>query len=459
MKDVEKIKAREAKQLTYWQNAKKKKEIKGYLGVILILCGMIRLVDEFATSVSTSMQSAIATEFYPGMSLAEAVGQYGAVGTILTVFSIVAVFLVVLADKYGRKRLLVFSAVGMGIGMFLCAWSPDYTMHLVGRAVVTLFISTDFHVLYMTEAAPDDKRSTFLALASVFGYAGVMLVSVGRVAFTSADGTLNWRGVYLIPAVAAIVLGVLMLTFSNEPKVFIESRIAQLSVPYEERVEKAKEKKGKEVGLGYALKYIFKHKQTRAFFFVGALGTMATMAFYAYYEGIMTEAWGNDAAGTAMVSQALLMYPIGSAVMAMICGRLGDKKGRKFSCIVAAIAAFVGLFLFIMGARSGWNPYLVGLLYGVEIGSFWAFLNTMGIAKQEVIPTEIRGAATTVSGLLVMPFTIISGIVIGILIAVVDNISMVCLLWGAITLGLATALYAIFGKETKDTDLNNVISD
>ena len=459
MKDVEKIKASEAKQLAYWKKEQQKKQVRGYVGIILILCGLIRLVDEFATSVSTSLQSSIATEFFPGVGLAEAVGQYGTAGTLLTVLSIVAVFLVILADKYGRKRLLVFSSIGMGIGMLLCAWSPNFPMHMVGRAVVTLFISTDFHVLYMTEIAPDDKRSTFISIASVLGYAGVMLVSVGRLAFTDTSGDLNWRGVYLIPAVAAVVLGVLMLTLSNEPKVFVQNRIDYLSTPYEERMAQHKAEKKKNSGLGAAFKFVFKHKQTRVILLANIFSGMGTMAFYGYYEGIMTEAWGTDAAGTAMVSQALLLYPVGSAVIALIIGYLGDKIGRKCSCVFAAIVAFGGLFLFIFGAYNGWNQYAVGFIYGLEIGAFWGYGNNLGVVKTELIPTEIRGAATTAMSIIMLPFTLISAVIVGILITVMGNISTVCLVWGAITLGISIVLYAILGRETKNVDLGNVSAD
>lgn len=459
MKNIEKIKAKEAKQLAHWKKEAAKKPIQGYLGIMLILCGLIRLVDEFATSVASSMQSSIAAEFYPGLDLAEAVGQYGTMGTLLTLFSIVAVFLVALADKYGRRMLLIISALGMGLGMLLCAWSPNYGLHMVGRAVITLFVSTDFHVLYITESAPDKSRSMFLSVATVLGYAGVMLVSVGRLAFTDASGNLNWRGVYLIPAVAAIILGILMLTLSNEPKVFLQNRIDYLSIPYEERERKAKEEKSKQVGLGYSFKYIFKHKQTRVILWATLIGGAATMAFFGYYEGIMAEAWGSGAEGSAMASQTLLIYPIGSAVMALLTGWLGDKIGRKATCLISAVVAVVGLFAFIFGAQHGWNPYLVGFIYGIEMGAYWGYTNTMGIAKNKLLPTEIRASAVTAMSVITLPFTLIAGIVIGVVITMTNSISTVCLIWGIVTLGISLLIYAIFGRETKNADLSNVQSD
>lgn len=459
MKNVEKIKQKEAKQLTYWKNVRDKKAMPGIMVISLILCGLIRLIDDFASSISGSVQSALAAEFFPHLELAEAVGIAGSIGTASILFSIVAVLLVILADTYGRKRLLILSAFGIGAGMLVCAWSPNYAIYVVGGALVTLFVSTDFHGLYIMEVAPDDKRSMFGAVASIIGYAGGMLVAVGRMVFTTEDGTIQWRMIYLIPAIAAVLLGVLTTLFSSEPKVFVDRRIAILSTPLEERIAKEKELKGKQVGLKFAYKYIFSHKLTRVMVIAGFFQSAAIMAFTGYYESIMTEAWGTSLETTNMISQAIFIAPVGAAVSAIIIGWIGDKFGRKPSCVYASVTAFVLLFVFITATNQRWNPYIIGLIYGLEMGAFWGYGNNVGLAKNEVVPTEIRAATTTAIGIMTLPVTILSGIVISVLIAITGKIATTCLIWGAVCLGISMVIYTIWGKETKGADLNNVISD
>lgn len=459
MKNLEKIKQKEEKQLAYWKNVRDKKSVPGIMVISLVLCGLIRLIDDFASSISGSIQSALAAEFFPDLELAEAVGIAGSIGTSLIMFSIVAVFLVILADTYGRRRLLILSAFGIGAGMLICAWSPNYAAYIVGGALVTLFVSTDFHGLYIMEVAPDDKRSLFGAVASIIGYSGGMLVAVGRMAFTAEDGTIQWRMIYLIPAIAAVLLGVLTTFFSSEPKVFVERRIAMLSIPLEERIAKEKEAKGKQVGLKFAFKYIFSHKLTRVMVFAGFFQSAAIMAFTGYYESIMTEAWGTSLEATNMISQAIFIAPVGAAVSAIVIGWIGDKFGRKPSCIFASVTAFVLLFVFITSTQLRWNSYVVGLIYGLEMGAFWGYGNNVGLAKNEVVPTEIRATTSTAIGLMTLPVTITSGIVISVLVAITGKIANTCLLWGAICLGASMVIYAIWGKETKGADLNNVVSD
>lgn len=459
MKNLEKVKQKEAKQLAYWEKVRDKKTMPGIMVISLILCGMIRLVDDFASSISGSIQSALAAEFFPHLELAEAVGLAGSLGSFLILFSIVAVFLVILADTYGRKRLLILSIFGIGAGMLICSWSPNYATYIVGGALITLFVSTDFHGLYIMEVAPDDKRSLFGAVASIIGYSGGMLVAVGRMAFTTDDGTIQWRLIYLIPAIIAVLLGVLTTFFSSEPEVYVERRIAMLSTPLEERIAKEKEQKGKQVGLKYAFKYIFSHKLTRVMVFAGFFQSAAIMAFTGYYESIMTEAWGTSLEATNMISQAIFIAPVGAAVSAIIIGWIGDKYGRKPSCVFASVTAFTLLFVFITATRQQWNAYIVGLIYGLEMGAFWGYGNNVGLAKNEVVPTEIRATTSTAIGLMTLPVTILSGVVISVLVAITGAIGTTCLIWGAVCLGCSMVIYTIWGKETKGADLNNVVSD
>ena len=104
MKNLEKTKQKEAKQLAYWQKVRDKKSAPGIMVISLILCGLIRLIDDFASSVSGSLQSALAAEFFPHLELAEAVGIAGSIGTSLILFSIVAVFLFITVRVYEKRR-------------------------------------------------------------------------------------------------------------------------------------------------------------------------------------------------------------------------------------------------------------------------------------------------------------------------------------------------------------------
>ena len=165
--------------------------------------------------------------------------------------------------------LLTISVFGMALGLFMIFLSPNLAMHYVGRAVLGFFVATDVHQLYILEIAPDDKRATWGSVNSFIGYLSMMLVSVSRDANT-VNGELNWRNVFLIPVVVAIVLCVLLVLKGRETKPFLKQRIAFLSMTEAERAaataaaaEAKKQQAVKSGNLWDSYKYIFTHKQPR----------------------------------------------------------------------------------------------------------------------------------------------------------------------------------------------------
>jgi sugar phosphate permease len=283
----------------------------------------------------------------------------------------------------------------------------------------------------------------------------MMLVSVARDAYT-VNGELIWRNVFLLPAVIALVLTTLLIIFARETKVFLDQRISYLSTPYEQRIAEAKAKKEKAQsgGLGKAFKFIFSHRQPRMNMFATVFQLIAIMAYFGYYEAIMT----TSGMTTNEVTQALLVYPITAAIFSLIAGFVADKFGRKPTAIIFALLAFFGLIAFILGARAHANPYLVGLLYGLELGCFWSFGGQLGLVFNETVPTEIRATAMAARGLISVVVTLIAGIVLSILVGFV-NLSTLCLVWGAVSVGISIVMFALTVKETKGVDLENVVSD
>jgi MFS family permease len=448
----------EAKELIRWQKLSKQTISGGLFIIIIAVLCLVRGLDEFATSAPGSLQTSIVTEFFvktKGMDFAAGLSQLSLVTTPLLLLAVLATLYLTLADRFGRKLILTISVFGMALGMFTCFLSTNFTVHVIGRALLTFFIATDVHQIYLMEIAPNNKRAILLSINSFFGYLSMMLVSVARDAYT-VNGELVWRNVFLIPAVLGLVLTALLIIFGKETKVFLDQRIAYLSTPHAEKGTEAgiKKEKAQSGGLGRSFKFIFAHRQPRMNMFATIFQLIAIMAFYGYYESIMT----TSGMTTNQVTQALLVYPITAAVFSIFAGFIADKFGRKPAAILYAALSFIGLIAFILGARAHLNPYIVGLLYGLELGCFWSFGDQLGLVFKEAVPTEIRATATAARGLISVVVSLISGIVISILVKSV-NLSTLCLVWGAVTVGISIIMFALTVKETKGVDLENVVSD
>lgn len=457
-KDIAKQKEVDSKEFAKWQKKGNQKYYRGFFVVLLVLTTLARVLDSYATNVTSSIQTAIVNEFFvegKGMEFAAGLSQYSLIVTALLIFSVLATIYISLADKFGRKPLLVISVIGMTAGMFLCYLSTNLTVHVIARAVISFFIAQDIHQLYMMEIAPKEKRASFMAAVAFFGYLSVMLVSVSRGANTIGE-ELIWRNTFILPTIAGIVLSVLMIIFGRESKVFVDSKIEYYSKSFEERQAEAeaKNEKTKSGGLGKAYKFIFSHKQPRNLLLASIAQMVAIMAFYGYYEAIMT----TSGMSTEQVTQALFIYPITCAFAILATGLISDKFGRKTAGVFSSVTAFVGLVAFVLVAKSGINPYIVGLIYGIEIGCFWAYGNQLILAFGETIPTDIRSSSIAARGIIAVLISIIAGVGISVLINFVP-LGTLCLIWGAVSIGISIIMFGFMVRETKGTNLEEVVSD
>lgn len=447
---------KKAGELNRWQKLAQNKMTKTVFIILVVLACLIRGLDEFATTAATSLQTSIVQDLFvegQGVEFSEGLSQLSLITTGLLVFAILATLYLTLADRFGRKLILAISIFGMSLGMFLIYLSPNILVHVIGRAVLTFFIATDVHGVYVMEIAPKDKRAILISINSFFGYLSMMLVSVSRYAYT-IDGELIWRNVFLLPAVIGLVLTALMIVLGKETQVFLDQRIAFLSKTEEEltnETENKKKKQAKAGGLGKAFKYIFANRQPRMIMIAVSFQLLAVMAFYGYYEAIMT----TSGMTTDQVTQALLVYPITSAVFSLLSGFIADKLGRKPAALIYSILAFLGLIAFIFTAQRNVSPYIVGLIYGLQIGCFWSFGGLIGLVFGESVPTEIRSTAIAAKGLISVVISLIAGIGISILVNFVD-LATLCLVWGAVTVGISIILFSMTVKETKGVDLEQI---
>lgn len=456
---LEKIHQKDAHQLDKLKKQQSRKTYAGYMLIMMSLLSIVRCLDEFASSVGGSIQSWLVNEFFVkdlGKTYAEGLSSWSMITTAMMVFTIMAVFYLALSDRFGRKKILVISVIGMGVGMLICSQSTSLITYLIGSALITFFVATDVHGIYVMEIAPVNKRATFLQTTAVFGQVGVLLVAVSRSVYT-VDEVLNWRLLYLIPGLAGLTAGILLMISGRETDVFLKQRIAWLSKPYEQRkaeaaaARQAKSHEARKTGIGSAFRYIFTHRQVRNNLLATIPQLLAVMAFVGYYESIMT----TSGLSTSQVNQALLVYPLSGMAVALLTGFFSDKFGRRPTTILTSVVALASLIGFVVAARSNASPIIVGLLYGFENGAFFRYGDTLGLQRLESVPTNIRASVQSAFGLIATVVATTAGITLSILVASVE-VGTLCLTWGGILIGISALLNFLLVKETKGVHLEDI---
>ena len=450
-------KAKEAKELERRRAQLKKKMPRGYLIYLLVVLSIVYIVDEVTSAMGSSLQSEVVTEFFVkarGMEFNSGLAAFTAMSTPLYMVMILMPFYKSLADKYGRKLFLVLNTVGMGIGMGICMSAGNPIIYIAGLMVINFVMYNDMQVMYVMECAPEKHRAKLTSLTKAIALLGVTVIPILRDVFMGDDGS-QWRKVFMIPAIVAVVVGIAAIFLMDETPAFLARRVAFLEMSDEERSKADMEQKAAEenkTGVIEAFKFIFKHKQIRAVAVAGLVFMMST-GVTSYYESIMK----TGGMVTAQVTQAMYFIPFCNALMTAIGGVITDALGRKKSAILLSCIAFAGLITFVAASNTGMSPIIVGISYGLFIGGLWSVCDMLClIVAGESTPTHLRASVLGSLSLMVGIGGMLSSVAIMIGMLFVESIGVLslCICGPFMLISLIVLITCV--HETKGIDLNTV---
>ena len=396
------------REIAHWEREREKPKNHSYLIYFMLIIAVVYVADELASQIGSQMQSVIASElFAPLVGADVAVARMALINTIAGCSIGIGFLYRPLADRFGRKPFLVINTLGMGLGMLLISVATNIPVYAIGAFVIQFFVPHDMQQVYIHECVPAEKRARIYSIIKAVVTLSLLLIPVLRGAFLHGNDLSQWRIVYLIPAILAIVIAIFAMFFIRESDAFVETRLHQLKMTDEEKAaEKAEHKKQDTVSRGgiiHGLKFCFTHKQIRWMFIAGGLISFGQLATQ-YYETIMTFGYAQQfvdsgmamdaarVAATPFVTQALMLFSVGSAIFQLFPGFIADKFGRKVACIIMCASTTITFLLFYIGSNLDWNPYLVGLFCGGCVGSYWAAGDMVGLVCSESTPTNLRAS-------------------------------------------------------------------
>ncbi len=391
-----KLQLKAEKEIKKWERHKKSQSNKLYFAYIVFIITLIYATDEIASQIGMLMKSDIASDLMAKFG-DSSVGKLDLVSSLAIPFQAIGLLYRPLADRWGRKKFLIINTFGMSFALFLIFLSNNLALYLMGACLIQFFIPHDMHVVYIMESSPSKHRARVYSVIKFFANMGVMLVPLlKRWLISTAGDSYTWRMVYFVPAVIGLVVSFIALLGAKETPAFIESRLNYLSMSDEQKRALAQSKKAenKQGGLIPALKFALSHKQLRWLYIVSAL---ANLGFYASinYEPILKYGYEDSGIANAgdVANLALILFPIGSAVAQVLMGFVSDWLGRKSAAIITAFNCLVGFLGFTLGAKYGFNPYVIGFLSGVFVGSYYSVNDVLIMMIGESSPTNLRSSS------------------------------------------------------------------
>jgi putative MFS transporter len=280
-----------------------------------------------------------------------------------------------LADRYGRKPLLMVTILIYCFGTLLCGFATGFWTLLIARAVTGIGVGGEWAVAHalVGETVPPHVRGRYGSyLQSGSAFARFFATIAGN--FLAP--WIGWRATFMISALPALMV-VFIRTQMPESDVWLLHKKAARAVASPFRVVADM--------LSPALR-----KTT-------ALATTVTtfnMAAY-WFKTIWLPTYFIQMRGLSLGESAWLLFmdQIGSLVGYVVFGYASDRFGRRPSFTAFSVLKAIGLLMMTLGWTwgGGYGPVTFGFMLLVGFGEGnWGCI---GPLLNEVFPTSVRASA------------------------------------------------------------------
>jgi MFS family permease len=287
-----------------------------------------------------------------------------------------------LADRFGRRPLLMITILVYSVGTLFSGLATQMWTLLVSRAITGMGVGGEWAVAHalVGETVPPHVRGRYGSyLQSGAAFARFFATVVGN--FLAP--WIGWRASFMVSALPALMV-VLIRRQMPESDVWLEHSKIRLARP--ELVE-GRGRSGQVLGqmLGPAL------RKTTA---LAMTVTTSNMAAY-WFKTIWLPTYFHQVRGLSLDQSASLLFmdQLGSLVGYVGFGYASDFFGRRPSFTAFSIVKAVGLMMITLGwgLANGYSAVLFAFMFLVGVGEGnWGCI---GPLLNEVFPTSVRAAA------------------------------------------------------------------
>jgi len=274
------------------------------------------------------------------------------------------------ADRYGRKRILVSMTFAYSSALFLYALAPDWRWIFVASLItsVCLLYQPALSAIHM-DSIPPEKRGVGFSISSLLPELVALPAPLLAIYLVKRSGLVGgMRLAYTLMALAGLTAGVVRL------------KLKETWRPREESV--------KDFLQGYREALRFASGGLRPFMTALVLASLAMgfnaviQPFVIFYLGISLADWG-------------LIYFLGSVAWLAIlvpAGALVDKLGRRASFLLGTALTSISLITLALARTFGLASFwpITGLLLAFWCSSYLVF-NSLSALEADLVPRGLRG--------------------------------------------------------------------
>ncbi len=314
----------------------------------------------------------------------------------------------ILADRLGRRRLLIVTAIVFGLGAIGAALAPGTTWLIAARIVAGAAIGIASFVapLYISEIAPVEIRGKLVSINQVALTSGIVISYLVDYAFADSEA---WRWMFAMAVIPAGAFGIGLTFIPNSPRWLVgrghpdqaRAVLKQIRAPdkVEGELKEIQQSAAQQKGQWSELL----RPRLRSAMIVGvglAIAQQITgINTVIYYAPTIFKFAGLSSASVAIL--ASVGVGVVNVVLTLVAMQLIDRVGRRPLLLVSL--AGMALSLFVLGlafslpqlsSSLGWIAAASLMVY---VGSFAVGLGPVfWLMLSEIYPLGVRGRAMSV---------------------------------------------------------------
>ncbi len=316
-----------------------------------------------------------------------------------------------LADLYGRRRLLIATAVIFAIGAIICAAASSPTVLIIGRIIVGLGIglSSGTVPVYISEVSPPAARGWTVSIFQLAITVGILLAYVVDYAFAASQG---WRWMLGLAVVPAAVFAVGMIFLPESPRWLVKNGQREAARKVLGRIRTAAGADAELKDIEASIQHTEErgrlsdllHPSLRAALVVGIglaiLQQITGINTVIYYAPLIIQSAGIPSASGAILATAGI--GVVNVLMTIVSMWLIDRAGRR-PLLLTGIAGMI-VTLFALGYAFH-APMHGGSLATVAVICMMLYVASFAISLgpifwlliAEIYPTTVRSSAEGLS--------------------------------------------------------------
>jgi MFS transporter, SP family, galactose:H+ symporter len=315
----------------------------------------------------------------------------------------------ILADRFGRRRVIITTAALFVGGAIVTALSPTFTLLIAGRIIVgaAIGVASFTTPLYISEVSPVKIRGRLVSINQVALTSGIVISYLVDYALVDIQG---WRWMFGLAAVPATILAVGMFWLPESPRWLVSKNLIDSARTVLERIRRTKD-------VGTELKDIQSSlavqsggwrdlftPMVRPALIVGVglaiLQQITGINTVIYYAPMIFEFTGAKSASASII--ATIGVGVVNVAMTVVALLLVDRVGRRPLLLIGLTGMIIGLgvlgLAFQLPSLSGSLGWIAEISLMLYVGAFAIGLGPVfWLLISEIYPLKIRGVAMSVA--------------------------------------------------------------